>query len=95
MAQPYLEEIDEHGETGLVFVGGAYSHAFRKGPLLPRDAAPVEGLFAFEHITPREPGALGARGRRRRARLGDRALRRAALRARGRGPAGAACWSSR
>jgi glutathione synthase/RimK-type ligase-like ATP-grasp enzyme len=57
MAQPYLEDIDEHGETGLVFVGGAYSHAFRKGPLLPRDAAPVEGLFALEHITPREPSA--------------------------------------
>lgn len=55
MAQPYLEEIDEHGETGLVFIGGEYSHAFRKGPLLPRDAAPVEGLFAFEHITRREP----------------------------------------
>ena len=55
MAQPYLEEIDEHGETGLVFIGGSFSHAFRKGPLLPRDAAPVEGLFAFEHITPREP----------------------------------------
>jgi hypothetical protein len=55
MAQPYLEEIDEHGETGLVFVGGSFSHAFRKGPLLPRDAAPVEGLFALEHITPREP----------------------------------------
>lgn len=55
MAQPYLPEIDEHGETGLVFVGGSYSHAFRKGPLLPVDAAPVEGLFAFEHITPREP----------------------------------------
>ena len=31
MAQPYLSEIDEHGETGLVFVGGAFSHAFRKG----------------------------------------------------------------
>lgn len=55
MAQPYLSEIDEHGETGLVFVGGEFSHAFRKGPLLPRGAPPVEGLFAFEHITPREP----------------------------------------
>jgi len=55
MAQPYLEGVDEHGETGLVFLGGSFSHAFRKGPLLPREAAPVEGLFAFEHITPREP----------------------------------------
>jgi hypothetical protein len=55
MAQPYLEEIDEHGETGLVFIGGSYSHAFRKGPLLQRAAVPVEGLFASEHITPREP----------------------------------------
>ena len=55
MAQPYLPEIDEQGETGLVFVSGAFSHAFRKGPLLPRDAPPVEGLFAKEHIEPREP----------------------------------------
>jgi glutathione synthase/RimK-type ligase-like ATP-grasp enzyme len=55
MAQPYLDEIDEHGETGLVFMNGAYSHAFRKGPLLPLNGPPVEGLFAFEHITPREP----------------------------------------
>ena len=55
MAQPYLAEVDEHGETGVVFTGGSFSHAFRKGPLLPVDAPPVEGLFAFEHITPREP----------------------------------------
>ncbi len=57
MAQPYLPEIDEHGETGLVFVGGAFSHGFRKGALLPVDAKPVEGLFAREHITPRDPSA--------------------------------------
>ncbi len=55
MAQPYLPEIDDHGETGLVFVGGSFSHAFRKGALLPVDAEPVEGLFAREHITPRAP----------------------------------------
>jgi hypothetical protein len=55
MVQPYLAEVDEQGETGVVFIGGAFSHAFRKGPLLAHRAAPVEGLFAAEHISAREP----------------------------------------
>ena len=35
MLQPYLPRIDADGETALVFLGGAYSHAVRKAPLLP------------------------------------------------------------
>jgi hypothetical protein len=57
MVQPYLEEIDAEGETGLVFIGGSFSHAFRKGPLLSPGGDAVEGLFAFEHIGAREPSA--------------------------------------
>lgn len=33
MVQPYLRRVEE-GERALVFLGGAYSHAIRKGPLL-------------------------------------------------------------
>ena len=55
MLQPYLSRVDEHGETAVVFIGGQYSHAVRKGPLLRLDAALVAGLFAAEEITPRAP----------------------------------------
>ena len=36
MLQPYLTSVDEHGETALLFLGGRFSHAVRKGPLLQR-----------------------------------------------------------
>jgi hypothetical protein len=57
MVQPYLSAVDEHGETGLVFIDGRFSHAIRKGPLLAPGGALVEGLFAPEEITAREPSA--------------------------------------
>jgi hypothetical protein len=34
MVQPYLDAIDTAGETALLFFGGEFSHAVRKGPLL-------------------------------------------------------------
>ena len=34
MVQPYLPAVDTAGETALLFLGGAYSHAIRKGPML-------------------------------------------------------------
>jgi O-ureido-D-serine cyclo-ligase len=55
MLQPYLDQVDHHGETALIYLGGAYSHAIRKGPLLQLDAGLVQGLFAPEQIAPREP----------------------------------------
>jgi hypothetical protein len=55
MVQPYLEEVDEAGETALLYCEGVYSHAIRKGPLLTAGPASVEGLFAPENISPREP----------------------------------------
>jgi O-ureido-D-serine cyclo-ligase len=61
MLQPYLDRVDEHGETAVVYIGGRYSHAFRKGPLLHLGDDLVSGLFAPEHITPREPDAAELR----------------------------------
>jgi glutathione synthase/RimK-type ligase-like ATP-grasp enzyme len=55
MLQPYLRRVDEQGETAVVYLGGRYSHAFRKGPLLRRGDGLVEGLFAAEDISPRTP----------------------------------------
>jgi len=57
LLQPYLASVDEVGETALIYFGGVASHAIRKGPLLRLDSALVEGLFAPEEITAREPGA--------------------------------------
>jgi O-ureido-D-serine cyclo-ligase len=63
--QPYLDRVDDHGETALVYLDGAFSHAIRKGPLLRRGEDATRALFAAEHITPRTPSdaelALGAR----------------------------------
>jgi glutathione synthase/RimK-type ligase-like ATP-grasp enzyme len=57
MLQPYLTGVDQHGETALIYIGGAFSHAIRKGPLLPKGAGATQALFAPEDITPRAPGA--------------------------------------
>jgi glutathione synthase/RimK-type ligase-like ATP-grasp enzyme len=57
MAQPYLAAVERRGETGLVHVGGAFSHAVRKGPLLVPGLATVAGLFVEEDIRPASPTA--------------------------------------
>lgn len=55
MVQPYLAAVDEQGETGMVFLRGELSHAFRKGPLLLDGPARVDGLFAVEDVSARQP----------------------------------------
>jgi hypothetical protein len=55
MLQPYLDQVDLHGETALIYLSGRFSHAIRKGPLLRPSAGPTDALFADEHITPRVP----------------------------------------
>jgi glutathione synthase/RimK-type ligase-like ATP-grasp enzyme len=42
LVQPYLEAVDQRGETALVFLGGELSHVLRKQPVLaPDEVAPV------------------------------------------------------
>jgi glutathione synthase/RimK-type ligase-like ATP-grasp enzyme len=55
MLQPYLDRVDDAGETALVYLDGRASHAIRKGPLLRLGSGLVDGLFAPEQITAREP----------------------------------------
>jgi O-ureido-D-serine cyclo-ligase len=57
LLQPYLDRVDEHGETALIYFNGTFSHAIRKGPLLRRGEGPTRALFATEHIQPRTPTA--------------------------------------
>jgi glutathione synthase/RimK-type ligase-like ATP-grasp enzyme len=56
LLQPYLARVDKQGETALMFFEGRFSHAIRKGPLLPPGGAATGALFAAESITPRVPG---------------------------------------
>jgi O-ureido-D-serine cyclo-ligase len=53
LLQPYLDSVDDAGETALIFFAGRFSHAIRKGPLLRRGEGPTRALFAAEHIMPR------------------------------------------
>lgn len=61
MIQPYLARVDDAGETGLVFIDGAYSHGIRKGPMLAPDtvnaldAIGPRALFMAERISARAP----------------------------------------
>ena len=60
LLQPYLERVDEVGETAMVFFAGEWSHSVRKGPLLKLDAGLIAGLFAPEEITRRMPDTAEA-----------------------------------
>ncbi len=62
MVQPYLDRLDELGETALCFVASPQtgdlelSHAFRKGAILTSTTVEQEGdLFAKEEIDRRTP----------------------------------------
>jgi hypothetical protein len=57
LLQPYLASVDRDGETALIYIDGAFSHAIRKGPLLPSGAPATAALFAPEQITTRIAGA--------------------------------------
>lgn len=65
MVQPYLADVDTAGETALLFIGGVFSHAIRKGPILTGPDEGVTTLYQEESITPRTPSpaehALAAR----------------------------------
>jgi hypothetical protein len=57
MLQPYLESVDAAGETALMYLDGRFSHAIRKGALLPSGAPSTAALFAAEDIAARAPAA--------------------------------------
>ena len=54
MVQPYLASVDSHGETAMLFFGGDFSHAIRKGPLLTPGMELVTAAFKPETVDLRE-----------------------------------------
>lgn len=53
LVQPYLDGVDGHGETGLVYLGGTFSHAFGRRVVL-RAGAELDGdLLGEEESAPR------------------------------------------
>lgn len=69
LVQPYVGGIDVRGETGLVYLGHAFSHAFGKAALLQPGRGPGTALFLEETIE------------RRAAKPEERALAEGALEA--------------
>lgn len=58
IVQPYIQSVDSDGETAMIFIRGAFSHAVRKGQLLYKgEGVRTERDGAHEAITPRAPTA--------------------------------------
>ena len=55
LIQPYLASVDRHGETGLIYFDGRFSHAIRKGALLLPDHPAAQTPHATGDIQAREP----------------------------------------
>jgi hypothetical protein len=58
MVQPYLAGIDTAGETALLFLGGEFSHAIRKGPILTGPFVDGTPVRPGDHIMTRTPSDL-------------------------------------
>lgn len=56
MVQPYLTRIDE-GERALVFLGGVFSHALRKGPVLGEAGVIDNARDAHPDLVHHQPSA--------------------------------------
>jgi hypothetical protein len=73
MVQPYQPTVDVEGEVGLVFLGGAYSHAIHKDPMIRRGVGAGDSLIENQVVTSATPtaGQLAV-GRRALAAAEDR-----------------------
>jgi hypothetical protein len=72
MVQPYQAAVDTHGELGLIFLAGRYSHTIGKGPMLRHGAGGQPGLWEHEVITTAESTEGHLDVARRALRLGER-----------------------
>lgn len=57
MVQPYQASVDELGETAMLFIGGRFSHAVRKGPLLGRGEGVRQDRDSRGDLRPVQPSA--------------------------------------
>jgi glutathione synthase/RimK-type ligase-like ATP-grasp enzyme len=46
MVQPYEPRVDAEGETSVIYLGGTFSHAVHKDPMIRRGAGPLDNLIA-------------------------------------------------
>jgi glutathione synthase/RimK-type ligase-like ATP-grasp enzyme len=51
MVQPYQSAVDRDGEIGLVFLGGEFSHAIHKDPMIRRREGPTAHLIDNQVVT--------------------------------------------
>lgn len=57
MIQPYLSQVDEVGETALIYLGGEFSHAARKDAILSGGVSFGSGIYADERVSAAQPSA--------------------------------------
>lgn len=57
MVQPYAQSVDTDGETAMIFLGGEFSHGFRKSQLLHKGEGADVDRDRREMITPCAPTA--------------------------------------
>lgn len=55
MVQPYIASVDAEGETAVLSIGGSFSHAIGKGPLLLPGEGVQQDRDQREQISAREP----------------------------------------
>jgi glutathione synthase/RimK-type ligase-like ATP-grasp enzyme len=51
MVQPYEPRVDAEGEAALIYVGGRFSHAVHKGPMIRRGVGPTDSLIDNQVMT--------------------------------------------
>jgi glutathione synthase/RimK-type ligase-like ATP-grasp enzyme len=51
MVQPYEARVDSEGETALVYLGGRFSHALHKDPMIRRGVGPTDSLIENQVVT--------------------------------------------
>ena len=51
MIQPYVPLVDTEGETGLIYLGGTFSHAAHKDPMIRRGVGPTDSLIENQVVT--------------------------------------------
>jgi hypothetical protein len=52
MVQPYQPAVDTEGEVGLIFLGGEFSHAMHKDPMIRPGVGPTASLIDNQSVTP-------------------------------------------
>ena len=57
MVQPYQSAVDDEGELGLIFLGGSFSHAIHKEPMIRRGTGPLDDLIDNQVVVVARPSA--------------------------------------